>query len=126
MVNPVEMASKEKHELKLLNGIPAYREHFEAAFPGVDELVTFGDAERALAAFQETLITPNALFDRFLRGEDGAMTDRQKAGSSSSSTPDAPPVTTASISAATATSLSAWSRSPNGPCCRPRTAAASR
>ncbi len=80
MVNPVEMASTEEHVVEMLNGIPGYRKHFEAAFPGVDEPVTFGNAERALAAFEETLITPNAPFDRFLRGEDVAMTDKQKAG----------------------------------------------
>ncbi len=80
MVNPVEMASSEAHVVEMLQHIPGYREHFEAAFPGEDDPVTFANASAAIAAFEEVLVTPNAPFDRFLRGEDGALTDQQKVG----------------------------------------------
>jgi cytochrome c peroxidase len=80
MVNPVEMGSTEEHVVEMLNGIPGYREHFEAAFPGQDDPVTFANATQALAAFEETLITPHSAFDRFLSGEDDALTDEQKTG----------------------------------------------
>ena len=34
--------------------------------------LTFANVEAAIAAFEQTLITPNAPFDRFLRGDDAA------------------------------------------------------
>ncbi len=80
MVNPVEMASSESHVLEMLAGIPGYRPLFEAAFPGEADPITFPNAEAAIAAFEATLITPNAPFDRFLRGDDAAIDDRAKAG----------------------------------------------
>jgi cytochrome c peroxidase len=80
MVNPVEMASTESHVLEMLTGIPGYRPLFESAFPGEAEPITFANVEAAIAAFEATLITPNAPFDRFLRGDDAALDDREKAG----------------------------------------------
>jgi cytochrome c peroxidase len=80
MVNPVEMASSREHVEEQLRGIPGYAEHFEKAFPEADPAISFENAARALAAFERTLITPNAPFDRFLEGEDAALTDQQKRG----------------------------------------------
>src|SRR5690606_14436259 len=62
-----------------LKSIPAYVEAFEKAFGGPNA-VSFDNAARALAAFETTLITPNAPFDRFLRGDDKALTQEQQQG----------------------------------------------
>jgi cytochrome c peroxidase len=42
--------------------------------------ITLSNAQKAIAVFEATLITPNAPFDRFLMGEAGALSPAQKAG----------------------------------------------
>jgi cytochrome c peroxidase len=80
MVNPVEMASPQPHVAEQLKGIPGYREAFGKAFPGESDPVTLNNAQKAIAIFEATLITPNAPFDRFLNGDANALSSAQKAG----------------------------------------------
>ena len=80
MVNPVEMGSSAEHVVEQLKGIPGYLPLYQAAFPGSADPLDFANTEAAIAAFEQTLITPNAPFDRFLRGDDAAMTPEQLAG----------------------------------------------
>ncbi len=80
MINPVEMGSTPEHVEEQLRGIPGYEPYFAAAFPGTEQPVTFQNAANAIAAFEATLITPNSPFDRFLAGDDLAMTEDQKVG----------------------------------------------
>ena len=56
-----------------------YLASFRATFPQDAEPLTPANYARALAAYQTTLTTP-APFDRFLEGDDKALTDAQKAG----------------------------------------------
>jgi cytochrome c peroxidase len=56
-----------------------YEAAFRAAYPGVQNPVTAANYGRAIAAYEATLITP-APFDRFLAGDDRALTARQQAG----------------------------------------------
>ncbi len=76
---PVEMNNTPERIEATLNSIPEYVEAFKKAFGG-GKAVSFDNAARALAAFETTLITPNAPFDRFLRGDDKALTKQQKDG----------------------------------------------
>jgi cytochrome c peroxidase len=80
MVNPVEMGSTQEHVIEMLTGIPGYLPLFQAAFPDDPDPVSFANAEAAIAAFEQTLITPNAPFDRFLKGDDSALDETQKVG----------------------------------------------
>ncbi len=80
MVNPVEMASPKQHVAEQLAALPAYRDDFARAFPGEPSPVTLANAQKAIAVFEATLITPNAPFDRFLRGDAAALDANQKAG----------------------------------------------
>ena len=80
VVNPVEMASPEAHVAEQLKGIPGYGGPFARAFPGETDPITLANVQKAIAVFEATLITPNAPFDRFLGGEDGALSPVQKAG----------------------------------------------
>lgn len=80
MVNPVEMASPVPHVAEQLKGVPGYRDAFAKAFPGEPDPITLANAQKAIAVFEATLITPNAPFDRFLRGEADALTPVQKEG----------------------------------------------
>jgi cytochrome c peroxidase len=56
-----------------------YAPTFRAAFPQDAEPLSTANYGRVLAAYQATLATP-APFDRFLAGDDGALSERQKAG----------------------------------------------
>jgi cytochrome c peroxidase len=58
-----------------LNYLPVFR----AAYPQDAEPMSARNYGRAIAAYEATLVTP-APFDRFLAGDDAALTDRQKAG----------------------------------------------
>lgn len=80
MANPVEMASPEAHVAEQLKGIPGYGDVFAKTFPGESDPITLANAQKAIAVFEATLITPNAPFDRFLKGEADALSPTQKAG----------------------------------------------
>ncbi len=80
VVNPVEMASPEPHVAEQLKGIPGYHDAFAKAFPGESDPITLANVQKAIAVFEATLITPNAPFDRFLRGEENALSSAQKTG----------------------------------------------
>jgi len=70
-------ASKQDGIAKIakLDYLPAFR----AAYPQDPEPLSARNYGRALEAYEATLVTP-APFDRFLAGDDGALTGRQKAG----------------------------------------------
>ena len=74
------MASPELHVSEQLKGTPGYRGAFAAAFPGEPEPITLGNVQKAISVFEATLITPNAPFDRFLKGEANALSAAQKEG----------------------------------------------
>jgi cytochrome c peroxidase len=80
MVNPVEMASLTGHVAEQLAALPQYRAAFARVFPGEPDSVSIGNAQKAIAVFEATLTTPNAPFDRFLRGDPAAIDSNQKAG----------------------------------------------
>jgi cytochrome c peroxidase len=80
IINPVEMGSPAPHVAEQLKGIPGYRGYFARAFPGEADPITLANVQKAIAAFEATLITPNAPFDRFLKGKTDALSPKQKAG----------------------------------------------
>jgi cytochrome c peroxidase len=80
LINPIEMATTEQHVVEQLKGIPGYAEPFRKAFPGQQDPITFANVRDAIALFEATLITPNAPFDRWLAGDDRAMTASQTEG----------------------------------------------
>ena len=49
-------------------------------FPGEPNPITLGNVQKAIAVFEATLITPNAPFDRFLKGDQSALSATQKEG----------------------------------------------
>ncbi|MBN8280499.1 MAG: cytochrome-c peroxidase [Gammaproteobacteria bacterium] len=80
MVNPVEMASPKEQVVEQLRGIPGYAAAFQAAFPDEAAPVTLANAQKAIAVFEATLVTPNAPFDRYLRGDVAALDGAAAAG----------------------------------------------
>jgi cytochrome c peroxidase len=80
MTNPIEMASPPSHVGEQLAAIPGYAAAFQAAFPGESKPFTIANAQKAIAVFEATLITPNAPFDKYLKGDAAALTAAQKDG----------------------------------------------
>ncbi len=80
LVNPIEMGTTEQHVVEQLKGIPGYADAFHKAFPEQSDPLTFQHVRDAIALFEATLITPNAAFDQYLRGDDNALTVEQKEG----------------------------------------------
>lgn len=75
--NPVEMDNRIENIIPWLAQDPGYRPLFEAAYGGrVDRQSIAG----ALAEFQRTLLTPGSRFDRFLTGEEGALSATEREG----------------------------------------------
>lgn len=60
-----------------LKEVPEYVEAFRTAFGGE---ITRARIAMALAAFQRTILANDTPLDRFLRGDDGALTSRQRKG----------------------------------------------
>lgn len=75
----VEMNNTPERIEKTLESTPEYVKGFKAAFTG-ENPVTFDNAAAAIAAFETTLTTPNSPFDRFLKGDDKALSAEQKKG----------------------------------------------
>src|SRR5512134_1665345 len=71
--NPIEMGITGVHAVEMLRGIPGYQPMFAAAFPDEKEKISIANVGKAIAGFEATLTTPNAPFDKYLRGDDGAL-----------------------------------------------------
>lgn len=76
----VEMNSTPERVEATLKSIPEYVAEFKKAFPKDKNPVSFDNMAYALEAFEVSLTTPNAPFDRFLKGDDKALDAQQKEG----------------------------------------------
>ena len=78
IANPGEMGSTHILAVEVLQSIPGYVAEFKKAF-GTDK-VTIEEVTKAIAAFEETLVTPNSRFDKWLKGDKKALTADELAG----------------------------------------------
>ncbi len=62
-----------------LRSIPGYRPLFEQAFPGEAEPINVENWGKAIGAYERILLTP-APFDRYLKGDTGALSAQAKQG----------------------------------------------
>lgn len=76
----VSMANKPEQVIVTLMSMPEYVEHFGRAFPRETNPVSFDNVVSAIEAFEATLITPGAPFDRFLEGDNDALSNLEKNG----------------------------------------------
>jgi cytochrome c peroxidase len=80
VTNPIEMGMKNWDEVVArLKAIPGYPQAFAAAFGSADA-VTADNAAKAIAAYERTLITPNSPYDKYVGGDQGALTEQQVRG----------------------------------------------
>ncbi|EIJ36333.1 cytochrome-c peroxidase [Thiothrix nivea] len=78
IANPGEMAFTHELALDVLQSIPQYKDEFKSVF-GKDEM-DIGMVTDAIAAFEETLVTPDSKFDQWLKGDSKALADNELAG----------------------------------------------
>ena len=78
IANPAEMASNHGLAVAVLQSIPAYQAEFRKVYKS-DE-ISIERITDAIAAFEETLVTPNARFDKWLKGDKKALTKTELAG----------------------------------------------
>lgn len=74
----VEMNMPHTLALDVLQSIPGYVDEFKAVFG--KEQIDMDMVTAAIAAFEETLVTPNARFDQWLKGDDKALNANELAG----------------------------------------------
>lgn len=80
ILNPVEMAIPHKNFLvDRLAGIPLYQALFKKAFPQEAKPITYDNLQKAIGAFERTLLTPSR-FDRYMQGDQNALTAKEKEG----------------------------------------------
>lgn len=76
--NPVEMGNSRAGMTTTLERIAGYRPLFREAFGS--ETITADRVAQAIAAFERTVVSGPSAFDRFLMGENNALTAAQKRG----------------------------------------------
>ncbi len=75
--NPAELGSSWPQVIAKLTGDPSYVEQFRSLYPsGID----VGSIKDALATFERSLVTGNSRFDRYLQGEELALTAQERRG----------------------------------------------
>ena len=75
--NPKEMGEKMTHVVEKLKHHQWYKRRFEQLY---EDGVTTANISNAIAIYETTLITPNAPFDRYLRGDENAISKQAKEG----------------------------------------------
>lgn len=78
IANPGEMASNHELAVEVLQSIPGYVAEFKTAFGS--EKIDIDKVTKAIAAFEETLVTPDSRFDKWLKGDKKALTKDELAG----------------------------------------------
>ncbi|MBE3076009.1 MAG: cytochrome-c peroxidase [Actinobacteria bacterium] len=76
--NPVEMGNTHEVMIRTLDTIPGYVEAFRRVFG--EGPMTVQQVADAIAAFERTVVTTDSRFDRYVRGEDDALTPIEKQG----------------------------------------------
>jgi len=74
--NPVEMAENIPNVLKKLKN-SSYKQEFENIYKNG---VTKDNLAEVIAEFEKALFTPNSRFDKYLRGDTGAISEEEKRG----------------------------------------------
>jgi len=76
--NPIEMGNTHENMLRTVGDIPGYAEEFKRVFGTTP--VTIDQVAMAIAAFERTVVTTDSPFDRFVNGDDAALTSFEKQG----------------------------------------------
>ncbi len=78
MQAPGEMNQTMPKLISILGGIPGYRAAFQSAFPG--EGITEKTIAKAVATYERTVVSGDAPFDKWIKGDETAIDDAAKRG----------------------------------------------
>ncbi len=78
ITSPAAMNRKEEDLLAALEAIPGYRTAFAEAFP--DGAVSMPHLQQAIATFERTIVSSEAPFDRWIKGDESAISEEAKRG----------------------------------------------
>lgn len=76
--NPIEMGNTHQVMIRTVNDIPGYVEEFKTVFGTTP--ITVDQVADAIAAFERTIVTTDSPFDRYMRGDEMALTALEKKG----------------------------------------------
>ncbi|MGF1742954.1 hypothetical protein L4C34_18195 [Vibrio profundum] len=83
-LGPMESTAEMNMDLKklptVLASIPGYVVMFKQAFPQDPHPINVQNVGKAIATFERTVISGEAPFDRWINGDEGALTDEEKQG----------------------------------------------
>jgi cytochrome c peroxidase len=82
IANPIEMGSSHDLAVSALQSIPEYVQWFSEVYGEVygDKEINIDNVADAIAAFEETLTTPNSKFDYWLKGFDEYLSESEEEG----------------------------------------------
>jgi cytochrome c peroxidase len=80
MFSAAEMGTEPNILLAKLKSIPSYQPLFNAAFPDVQDPITADYISKAIATYERTVISGTAPFDRWLQGDEKAISESAKQG----------------------------------------------
>ena len=75
---PPEMAATKEHVVKVVNSMPEYVAEFKVAY-GKDVKIDYATITKTIGNFERTLVT-SAPYDKYLNGDEKALTSVQKEG----------------------------------------------
>lgn len=78
IANPGEMGFTHDLAVDVIRSIPQYRDAFKAVYGA--EVINIDNVTDAIGAFEETLVTPDAPFDRWLKGDQKAISQKALEG----------------------------------------------
>ena len=78
IANPKEMAFSHDLTVNMLDSIPQYKDEFKTVF-GKDK-IDIDMVTDAIATFEETLVTPDSTFDKWLKGDNTALNETELKG----------------------------------------------
>jgi cytochrome c peroxidase len=78
LTNPEEMAADRNDVVRMLGSSPGYRKLFDEAFSG--RPITFAAVVEAVACFERTIVSGRSRFDRFVLGDEAALSDDEILG----------------------------------------------
>lgn len=78
LASSAEMNMPHADVVKAVAGIPGYRKAFAAAYPG--EPIDIDTIAKAIATYERTVVSADAPFDRWAKGDQGAISESAKRG----------------------------------------------
>jgi len=78
IANPGEMGFTHELAVEVLQSIPGYVVEFQQVFSS--DKIDINSVTKAIATFEETLVTPNSRFDQWLLGNNNALSSDELAG----------------------------------------------